>query len=96
MNGGLFYGLSGDLQGPLRPDPAGDPGSFEGWGQDGGRHRRPVRHDGGHGVPSLAVLRQAGLIDQDKRGKFIYYELNMTVLDEITGWIAGLQGGDAT
>ena len=44
----------------------------------------------------LAVLRQAGLIDQDKRGKFIYYELNMTVLDEITGWIAGLQGGDAT
>ena len=44
----------------------------------------------------LAVLRQAGLIDQDKRGKFIYYELNMTVLDEITGWIAGLRGGDAT
>ena len=41
----------------------------------------------------LAVLRPAGLIDQDKRGKFIYYELNMTVLDEITGWIASLKGG---
>ena len=42
----------------------------------------------------LSVLRQAGLVDQDKRGKFIYYELNMTVLDELTGWLAGLRGGE--
>ena len=40
----------------------------------------------------LAVLRQAGLITDDKRGKYIYYELNLSVLDEITGWIAGLKG----
>ena len=40
----------------------------------------------------LAVLREAGLITDDKRGKYIYYELNLSVLDEITGWIAGLKG----
>ncbi len=42
----------------------------------------------------LAVLRTAGLVDQDKRGKYIYYELNMTVLDELVGWIASLKGED--
>lgn len=41
----------------------------------------------------LAVLREAGLISDDKRGKYIYYELNMSVLDEITGWVAALKGG---
>ena len=40
----------------------------------------------------LSVLREAGLITDDKRGKYIYYELNLSVLDEITGWIAGLKG----
>ena len=42
----------------------------------------------------LAVLRQAGLVTDEKRGKNIYYELNLSVLDEITGWIAGLKGGE--
>ena len=41
----------------------------------------------------LSVLREAGLITDDKRGKYIYYELNLSVLDEITGWLAGLRGG---
>ena len=40
----------------------------------------------------LSVLRGAGLISDDRRGKYIYYELNLSVLDEITGWIAGLKG----
>ena len=40
----------------------------------------------------LSVLREAGLITDDKRGKWIYYELNLSVLDEITGWLAGLKG----
>ena len=40
----------------------------------------------------LSVLRQAGLISDDRRGTYIYYELNLSVLDEITGWIAGLKG----
>ena len=40
----------------------------------------------------LAVLREAGLISGEKPGKYIYYELNLSVLDEITGWLAGLKG----
>ncbi len=41
----------------------------------------------------LAVLRDSGLISDEKVGKNIYYELDLSVVDEILGWIAGL-GGD--
>jgi DNA-binding transcriptional ArsR family regulator len=40
----------------------------------------------------LAVLRDAGLVSDEKRGKYIYYEMNMSVLDELVGWIAALKG----
>ena len=40
----------------------------------------------------LSVLREAGLVSDDRRGKYIYYELNVSVLDQITGWVAGLRG----
>ena len=43
----------------------------------------------------LSVLKRAGLITDDKRGKWIYYEMNLSVLDEITGWLAGLKGDAA-
>ena len=42
----------------------------------------------------LAVLKEAGLISDEKRGKFIYYELNMSVIEEIVRWITAFQGGD--
>jgi len=35
----------------------------------------------------------AELATDEKRGKCIYYEMNLSVLDEITGWVAGLKGG---
>ena len=41
----------------------------------------------------LSVLKQAELVTDAKRGKCIYYEMNLSVLDEITGWVAGLKGG---
>ncbi|MBR5558960.1 MAG: winged helix-turn-helix transcriptional regulator [Oscillospiraceae bacterium] len=41
----------------------------------------------------LSVLREAHFISDDRRGKYIYYELNMTVLDEILSWITALRGG---
>lgn len=40
----------------------------------------------------LSVLKEAGLVSDERQGKFIYYELNLSVLDEITGWVAGLKG----
>ena len=41
----------------------------------------------------LSVLKAAGLVSDERRGKWIYYEMNLSVLDEITGWLAGLRGG---
>lgn len=40
----------------------------------------------------LSVLKEAGLVSDERRGKFICYELNVSVLDEIVGWLAALKG----
>ena len=40
----------------------------------------------------LSVLRDADLIRDERCGKFIYYELNASVLEEILLWIAELKG----
>ena len=37
----------------------------------------------------LSILKQAGLVDDQKSGKYIYYRLNMTVFEEILSWIEG-------
>ncbi|NLM96032.1 MAG: winged helix-turn-helix transcriptional regulator [Halanaerobiaceae bacterium] len=34
----------------------------------------------------LNLLYQAGLVDRERDGQFIYYTLNMTVLQEVLGW----------
>ena len=41
----------------------------------------------------LSVLKDADLIRDEREGKFIYYELNATVLEEIFLWISELKGG---
>ncbi len=41
----------------------------------------------------LSILKEAGLIEAEKRGKYIYYELNLSVLEEIMTWMTGLMGG---
>lgn len=41
----------------------------------------------------LSILREAELILDDKQGRFIYYELNMSVVDELLDWVSGLKGG---
>lgn len=38
----------------------------------------------------LSILKQAGLIDDQKQGKYIYYELNLTVFQEVLTWIQDL------
>lgn len=40
----------------------------------------------------LSVLKEADLIRDDRQGKFIYYELNASVLEEIMLWITELKG----
>ena len=40
----------------------------------------------------LSVLKEADLIRDEREGKYIYYELNATVLEEILLWISALKG----
>ncbi|MBR2890273.1 MAG: winged helix-turn-helix transcriptional regulator [Oscillospiraceae bacterium] len=42
----------------------------------------------------LSVLKEADLIRDTREGKFIYYDLNATVLEEILLWISDLKGED--
>ena len=40
----------------------------------------------------LSVLKEANLIRDCREGKFIYYDLNASVLEEILLWITDLKG----
>ena len=42
----------------------------------------------------LSVLKDADLIRDTREGKFIYYDLNASVLEEIMLWISDLKGVD--
>lgn len=41
----------------------------------------------------LSVLKEADLIRDAREGKYIFYELNASVLEEIMLWITDLKGG---
>ena len=40
----------------------------------------------------LAILREADLIRDAREGKYIFYELNASVLEEVMLWLSGLKG----
>ena len=40
----------------------------------------------------LSVLKDADLIEDTREGKYIFYELNASVLEEIMLWITDLKG----
>ena len=42
----------------------------------------------------LSVLKDADLIRDTREGKFILYELNASVLEEVMLWLASLRGGE--
>ena len=42
----------------------------------------------------LSVLKEADLIRDTREGKFIYYELNTSVLEEVMLWLVTLKGED--
>ncbi len=42
----------------------------------------------------LSVLKEADLIRDTREGKYIFYELNASVLEEILLWITDLKGAE--
>ena len=44
----------------------------------------------------LDLLKRADLVTSVKKGQFVYYSLNTTVLDDILTWILDLKGDGAT
>lgn len=40
----------------------------------------------------LSILKEAKLVIQDKRGKFIYYEINTSILDDVLEFFQELKG----
>lgn len=44
----------------------------------------------------LSVLKDGGLVSDRRNGKFIVYELNTSIIEEIMAWLMELKGkGDA-
>ena len=41
----------------------------------------------------LSILTSAGLIIDEKQGKYIYYEINTTVMQDLLAWFMSLLGG---
>ncbi len=41
----------------------------------------------------LSILKKADLIFENKQKNFIYYELNVSVVEEVMLWLADLKGG---
>lgn len=39
----------------------------------------------------LSILKNAGLVIDEKQGKYVYYELNLSVVEEILAWLASLK-----
>ena len=42
----------------------------------------------------LSILKKAGLVDDSKKGTFVYYEINTSVMEDILAWISGFMGGN--
>ena len=43
---------------------------------------------------AVKVLKEADLIRDQREGKYIFYELNASVLDEALLWLTDLRGGE--
>ena len=41
----------------------------------------------------LSVLKDADLICDEREGKYIFYDLNTSVLEEVMLWLSELKGG---
>jgi DNA-binding transcriptional ArsR family regulator len=43
----------------------------------------------------LKILKQADLVQDEKRGQFVIYSLNTTVFQDLIGWFFSFQKGES-
>ena len=42
----------------------------------------------------LEILRRADLVTSEKKGQFVHYSINTTIMEDIIGWILTLKKGN--
>ena len=40
----------------------------------------------------LSILKKAGLVQDNKKGTFIYYEINTSVMEDLLSWVGSFMG----
>ena len=40
----------------------------------------------------LSMLKKAGLVQDNKKGTFIYYEINTSVMEDLLSWVVSFMG----
>lgn len=40
----------------------------------------------------LTILKKAGLVQDNKKGIFIYYEINTSVMEDLLSWVVSFMG----
>ena len=40
----------------------------------------------------LSMLKKAGLVQDQKKGTFIYYEINTSVMEDLLSWVVSFMG----
>ena len=41
---------------------------------------------------NLSILKKAGLVQDQKKGTFIYYEINTSVMEDLLSWVVSFMG----
>lgn len=85
-------GLAADPESAGGSHPAGYPESAEGGKLSAGEITDHFPITAAAVSRHLSVLKDADLINDTREGKYIFYELNASVLEEILLWINDLRG----
>ena len=88
----MNLGLTADIEGAGRSDPAGDSEPAEKRMSFSGGDCGSLPVTAASVSRHLSVLKEADLIRDRREGKYIYYELNASVLEEVMLWITDLKG----
>lgn len=82
----VFRVTAGNVQGPFRPHTAGNLKNAPDRPLTAGEISGHFSTAGATISHHLSVLKKADLISDRHKGKYIIYELNLSVFEELVGW----------